>query len=243
MKIISWNVNSIRVRLDHFLCVTKKYSPDIFLLQETRVDDHAFPREYLDDIGYNIEIFGQKGRNGVAIFSKYPLEEVKTDFCEEARYIEALTGGIFVASIYVPNGQSLDSEQYYYKLDFIKDLKERFLQFKNEIFVAGGDYNVAPYKNDALNESAYAGIACSPPERDAIREIRDAGFYDVLADKGFTWWDYRAKSFSRNIGMRLDHFYLSPKANEIFGGGAVLKDIRALEKPSDHAPIICEINL
>jgi exodeoxyribonuclease-3 len=242
MKIISWNVNSIRARLGHFVHVAKKYNPDIFLLQETRVDDALFPRDFLDDLGYNMEIRGQKGRNGVAILSKYALEEVKTDFCEEARYMQTFTGGIFVVCVYVPNGQSVGSEQYYYKLDFLADLKDRFLDFKDEIFIAGGDFNVAPHPRDACDTS-YDGIACSLMEREAISKIPEAGFKDALEDKGYTWWDYRMASFKRNIGLRIDQFYLSPKAQGLFIDGTVLKDVRALEKASDHAPIVCEINL
>jgi exodeoxyribonuclease-3 len=241
MKIISWNVNSIRARIDHFRSVAKEYNPDIFLLQETRVEDSIFPADYLEDLGYNIAIKGQKGRNGVAIFSKHLLEDVKSDFCEEARYIEAFTGGIYVASIYVPNGQFIDSEQYRYKLDFLNDLVDRFLVFHDEIFVAGGDFNVTPYPSDSY-DIKNEGLLCSPRERNAIRQIREAGFKDALEDKGFTWWDYRHVAFKKNLGLRIDQFYLSPGAQNAFVDGDVLRDVRALPRPSDHAPIICEIN-
>ncbi|MDR2158114.1 MAG: endonuclease/exonuclease/phosphatase family protein, partial [Holosporaceae bacterium] len=134
MKIISWNVNSIRARIENFLEVAKQENPDIFLLQETRVDDPLFPMEYFEDLGYNVAIKGQKGRNGVAICSKHCLEEVRSDFSEEARYIEAFTGGVFVASIYVPNGQEVDAPQYFHKLDFLQNLKNKFLSFIGETF-------------------------------------------------------------------------------------------------------------
>lgn len=243
MKIVSWNVNSIRVRVDHLRFVVREYRPDIFLLQETRVDDSAFPLDVLDDLGYNISFRGEKARNGVAILSKYPIEEVQKDFCEEARYIEAFTAGVYVASVYVPNGRAVGAEHYFYKLDFLKDLRERFLRFSDELFVAGGDFNVAPYAQDACDpaSSNVGMLCCSPSEREAVKRLRDAGFSDPLPDKGFTWWDYRLNSFKRNVGMRIDQFYLSKKANELFFGGDVLKAARSLEKPSDHAPILCEL--
>jgi len=243
MKIISWNINSIRVRVEQLIAVAKEYNPDVILLQETRIEDSLFPLDYLDDLGYNVKCKGQKGRNGVAIFSKHLIEDVNSDFCEEARYIEAFTGGIYVASVYVPNGQSADSEQYYYKLDFLRDLKEKFLSFKDEIFIAGGDFNVAPSAVDSYDMRS-DGITCSPRERMAISQIREAGFKDALKDKGYTWWDYRhVTAFKKDLGLRIDHFYLSQKAHDIFVDGDVLRPIRALQKPSDHAPIICELRI
>ncbi|MDR3179592.1 MAG: endonuclease/exonuclease/phosphatase family protein [Holosporaceae bacterium] len=242
MKIISWNVNSIRARIDSVMTVIHKFSPDVLLLQETRVEDHAFPVEYFDDLGYNVALKGQKGRNGVAIFSKHMLEEVRGDFCSEARYLEAFTGGVFVASVYVPNGQMIGAEQYYHKLDFLRDLEKKFAAFQAEVFVAGGDFNVAPHAPDAPRPD-YDGIMCSEPERSLLKNIRDAGFRDILEQKGLTWWDYRRSSnFRQDVGFRLDHFYLSPKACGIFKNGEVLRFARELPRPSDHAPIICELN-
>lgn len=242
MKIISWNVNSVRTRLAHLEYVVHEYRPDVFLLQETRVDDRAFPRDLLEDLGYNVAFRGEKARNGVAILSKNYLEDVKMDFCEEARYIEAFTGGIYVASIYVPNGRAVGADHYFYKLDFLRNLEARLAQMQNEIFVVGGDFNVAPYAKDACEEiNCDELLCCSPKEREAVRCLRALGYTDPLSEKGFTWWDYRFGAFKRNIGLRIDQFYLSPKANELFLGGDVLKKVRALEKPSDHAPILCEI--
>jgi exodeoxyribonuclease-3 len=240
MKIISWNVNSIRARLESFLEVAKRENPDVFLLQETRVEDSSFPMEYFEDLGYNVAIKGQKGRNGVAIFSKHALEEVNFGFSEEARYIEAFTGGIFVASVYVPNGQEVDAPAYFYKLDFLRDLENKFLHFKNEIFVAGGDYNVAPYPRDIYIEG-YEGIAGSSREKEAVKRLREIGYKDPLEDGGFTWWSYRQRDFSKNNGFRIDQFYLSLKAQELFSDGKVLRYARELARPSDHAPILCEL--
>ncbi|MDR1551774.1 MAG: exodeoxyribonuclease III [Holosporaceae bacterium] len=240
MKIISWNVNSIRARVENFLEVAKRENPDIFLLQETRVEDQQFPSEYFDDLGYNAAVKGQKGRNGVAIFSKYPLEDISGDFSEEARYLEAFTGGIFVASIYVPNGQEVNAPQYFYKLDFLENLQQKFTNLKGEIFVAGGDYNVAPYPQDIYIEG-YDGITASQREREAVKCFRDIGYQDPLEDNGYTWWSYRQCGFKKNNGFRIDQFYLSPRAQKLFTGGSVLRYARELNRPSDHAPIACEL--
>ncbi len=242
MRIISWNVNSIRARMEGFLKAVKEYEPDIFLLQETRVEDASFPYEYIEDCGYNIAVKGQKGRNGVAIFSKHIIEEVDSSFCEEARYIEALTGGIFVASVYVPNGQEVGADAYYYKLDFLNDLKDKFASFKDEIFVVGGDFNVGPYPCD-IYIKGYDGIAGSEQERQAIAELRSVGYTDELEKDGYTWWSYRQRDFKKDNGFRLDHFYLSPKAHSLFTEGQVLRDVREYERPSDHAPILCELKI
>lgn len=246
MHIISWNVNSIRARIPNTIELIQKYNPDILLLQETRVEDSLFPFDAFDglyaNIGYNIKIKGQKGRNGVAIFSKYPLDDVQDDFCKEARYIQAFTGGIYVASVYVPNGQEIGVPQYYYKLEFLEQLLRKMLSLKNEIFVIGGDFNVAPYPCD-IYIKGYEGITASPAERNAIAQIRAADFKDVLEGKGHTWWSYRQRGFKPNNGFRIDQFYLSPKAQQIFIDGKVLTDIRTQTRPSDHAPIYCELNI
>jgi exodeoxyribonuclease-3 len=226
--------------MENFLEVARRENPDIFLLQETRIEDSQFPTAYFEDLGYNIVTKGQKGRNGVAIFSKYSLEEVDDSFSEEARYLEAFTGGIFVASIYVPNGQEVDAPQYFYKLDFLRNLGEKFLNLKGEIFIAGGDYNVAPYPQDIYIEG-YDGIAGSPREREAIKSLRDIGYRDPLEDQGFTWWSYRRHEFRNDDGFRIDQFYLSPRTQELFSGGSVLRYARSLDRPSDHAPIMCEL--
>lgn len=242
MKIVSWNANSIRVRLESFTKLAETYNPDIILLQETRVEDHQFPREAIEDCGYNLVIKGQKGRNGVAICSKHLIEEVSSDFCEEARYIEAFTGGVFVSSIYVPNGQEVGCSQYYYKLEFIDNLIQYLEKFKNETFVLGGDFNVGPYPQD-IYIKGYEGIAGSQPERDAIAKLRDAGYKDMLETNGYTWWSYRQRGFKKDNGFRLDHFYMNEHSQKLFKNGEVLLDIRLLNRPSDHAPIMCELDI
>lgn len=240
MRIISWNVNSIRARVENFSKVIDNYNPDIFLLQETRVEDSLFPQDFIEERGYNIAFKGQKGRNGVAICSKHILEEVSSDFCEEARYIEAFSGGVFISSVYVPNGQEVDTDAYYYKLDFLKQLKQKFQAYRDEVFVFGGDFNVGPYPCD-IYIKGYDGIAGSERERIAIEELRNIGYKDELENCGFTWWSYRQRGFKKDNGFRLDHFYLSHKAHQLYVNGGVLRDVREYERPSDHAPIFCEL--
>lgn len=242
MKIVSWNVNSIRARLESFSKLVEIHNPDVILLQETRVEDAMFPLEYIGNFGYNVAMKGQKGRNGVAICSKFGLEEVNSDFCEEARYIEAFTGGVFIASVYVPNGQEVDYPQYFYKLEFLKNLVSYLDKFKDEVFMMGGDYNVGPYPQDIYIKD-YDGITGSQRERDAIAEIRNAGFKDMLEKDGYTWWSYRQRGFKKNNGFRLDHFYMNEQSQSLFKMGKVLTNIRELDRPSDHAPIMCEINV
>lgn len=242
MKIISWNVNSIRARIENFLAMAAEYNPDVILLQETRVEDALFPFGQLDDLGYNMKVFGQKGRNGVAIFSKFPIDDEKRALSEEARYLQAFTGGIFIASVYVPNGQEVGVQQYFYKLDFLEKLREKMLSMRDEIFVVGGDFNVAPYPCD-IYIKGYEEITASPAEREAMAKIRALDYKDVLEKDGFTWWSYRQRGFKKNNGFRLDHFYLSPKAQELFVEGKVLTDVREQNHPSDHAPIYCELKL
>lgn len=242
MKIISWNVNSIRARIENFLDVAKKFNPDVFLLQETRVDDPQFPFDAFSSLGYNIAIKGQKGRNGVAIFSKFRIEDVEDDFCEEARFLHAFTGGIFVTCVYVPNGQEVGAPKYYYKLEFLEKLKNKMLHLKDEIYVVGGDFNVGPYPCD-IYIKGYDGIAGSELERRAIAEIRNAGFKDMLESGGYTWWSYRQRDFKLNNGFRLDHFYMPYKSQLLFLNGRVLNEVRGQEHPSDHAPIYCELKV
>lgn len=242
MKIVSWNVNSIRARLESFRVLSERYSPDVVLLQETRVEDASFPQDFIEDCGYNLAIKGQKGRNGVAICSKFLLEEISSDFSQEARYIESFTGGVFVSSVYVPNGQEVGYPQYFYKLEFLEQFIEYLQKFKNEKFILGGDFNVAPYPKD-IYIRGYDGITASPAERQAIAKLREIGFKDVLEDLGHTWWSYRQRGFKINNGFRLDHFYLNDTTMTLFKEGKVLADIRQLERPSDHAPIMCEISV
>lgn len=256
LLIASWNVNSIRARLEIVLGWVKNTNPDIVLLQETKVQSPEFPKEPFEDLGYNIVLFGQKTYNGVAILSKRPLEDVHMGLPHEgdsqsARYIEAVTGGIRVASVYVPNGQSKESSQFAYKLNFFHSLKshmETLLSY-DETLILGGDFNVTPSDFDVHNpELWHEQILCTTEERQAFQTLIHLGLHDAIRlihpkDPLYTWWDYRGASFQKNNGLRIDHFLVSPQAMDIIDSTGVDIDQRELTKTSDHAPIWISLRL
>ena len=252
MKIVTWNVNSVKSRLEHLTKYLRETSPDVVLLQELKCETDAFPRMEVEDCGYNLAIHGQKTYNGVAILSKFPLEDVLKNFDEtdeQARYIEAVTNGVRVASVYVPNGQEPNSDKFQYKMQFFEKLR---LHMKNtleydEKFVVGGDYNVAPEDIDVFDPKGMAGTTCfHPDEQIRFKAILNLGFTDAFRAKHqgvqkFSWWDYRAGAWQYNKGMRIDHFLLSPQAADVLKSSDVDSVPRGWEKPSDHAPVWVEL--
>ncbi len=255
MKIFTWNVNSVRTRLEQLIAWLQEAQPDVVLLQEIKVQTEAFPALFLEDLGYNIAVFGQKSYNGVAILSKSPLEDVKMGFpgqedLGQARYIEAVTQGVRVASVYVPNGQEVGSEKYAYKLQFLKDFEAytaSLLAFNEKIVVAG-DYNIAPHDSDVYDPEKFKNrILASPQERQAFWRLTNQGWVDAASVYGkaqgispeelYTWWDYRQGSWEQNRGLRIDHLLLSPQAADVLETVEVARDVRALQRPSDHAPV------
>jgi len=252
MKIATWNVNSIRSRLAVLLDWLREERPDIVLLQETKVEDAHFPREPLEDLGYNLGMWGQKTYNGVAILSRFPLEDLSTSLSpelQEARYIEAFTGGFRVASIYVPNGQEVGSPKYAVKEAFFKALQKRAQELLayDEALILGGDYNVAPGDADVWDPQAWRErILCSTPERQWFRSLVYLGLTDALdhvppdgdAKNPYTWWDYRQQGFARQHGLRIDHLLLSPLAADRLQNVQVGTFWRGVEKTSDHAPLV-----
>jgi len=257
MKIVTWNVNSVRMRLEHLLQWLKDTNPDVVLLQETKVVDEDFPKEALEDLGYNVVFHGQKSYNGVAILSKYPLEDVQCGLPEngadsQARYMEAVTNGVRVASIYVPNGESVGSEKFTYKLAFMDYFYAHIktLLSYEEPFVVGGDYNIAPTDSDLFDpDRRREKILASTPERESLRKVLNLGVSDALrichpahTPSGkdlYTWWDYRSGGWQKNEGFRIDHLLLSPQAADRLDNAGVDKHMRALDKASDHAPTWC----
>lgn len=260
MKIASWNVNSIKARIPLVEAWLKSHQPDILLLQELKCTEETFPFEPFEDLGYNVIVFGQKSYNGVAIFSKMPLEDVRKGFLgfedDQARYIEAFAGGIRVASLYVPNGMEVGSDKYAYKLAFMAALEKHMgeLLILGEPLVIGGDYNIAPYPEDAHTPNLLRGerILCSQAEVASLRRLLNLGTIDALralypADTApgknlFTWWDYRNSSYEQDKGFRIDHFLLSPQAADRLEEGGIDTAQRALEKTSDHAPIWIQLS-
>lgn len=260
MKIATWNVNSIKSRLHQLLPWLRECAPDVVLLQELKCQDDAFPRMEIEDLGYNLAIAGQKTYNGVAILSKHPIEDISrglpgNEADEASRYIEGVIsfkgGAVRVASVYVPNGQSPDSEKFPYKLGFLDHLvaHAKTLLSYQEMLVIGGDYNIAPYDIDVHNPKAWEGqVLCHPEERKRLRTMLNFGLCDAFralhpTDNSYSWWDYRAASFEQNAGVRIDHLLLSPQATDVLTGCVIQRDLRGQERPSDHVPVLCELKL
>ncbi|PIR31742.1 MAG: exodeoxyribonuclease III [Alphaproteobacteria bacterium CG11_big_fil_rev_8_21_14_0_20_44_7] len=254
MKIVTWNVNSVKSRLEHLQRYLKESSPDVVLLQELKCINENFPAMEIEDLGYNLAINGQKTYNGVAILSKSPIEDVVTtlpgdDSDEQARYIEAVIGDIRVASVYVPNGQSPDSDKFQYKMQFYDRLRahiENLLEY-NEKMVIGADYNVAPKDIDVYDPSGLRGSVCFHPDEQAkFRSLEYLGLTEAFRTlhpqtQKFSWWDYRAGAFQHGKGMRIDHLLLSPQAADKLVACDIDIEPRTWEKPSDHAPVWCEV--
>lgn len=257
MKIATWNVNSINARLETVLAWFREASPDVAALQEIKCVDEKFPSEAFEDLGYNVAVHGQKTYNGVALLSKYPIEDVvrglpgdETD--EQARYIEALIGSprpVRVAGIYLPNGNPVASEKFPYKLGWFRRLTDRAkaLLALEEPLALIGDYNVIPEPEDCYNPAAWAGDALFQPEsRQALRSLIHLGFTDALAAKSpdphaYTFWDYQAGAWPRDHGIRIDHILLSPQAADRLVACGAEREVRGGDKPSDHVPVVAEL--
>jgi exodeoxyribonuclease-3 len=256
MQIATWNVNSVKARLDAILEWFKDARPDIACLQELKCEDQAFPKQAFEDLGYNVLTHGQKTYNGVAIISKVAGEDVRrglpgNEGDPQARYIEALfVSGprtVRVASIYAPNGNPPGSDKFTYKLRWMEHLTDhaRTLLRLEEPVVLAGDYNVIPTRLDARQPEAWAGDALFLPEsRARFRCLVNLGFTDAIrqalgaAPDLYTFWDYQAGAWQKNNGIRIDHLLLSPQAADLLGEARIDRDVRARDKPSDHVPVV-----
>lgn len=254
VSIVTWNVNSIKARLEEVVSYLREHPLDILCLQELKTIDEAFPYEAFAELHYNVLVHGQKTYNGVAICSKFPLELVTksldgNDDDEQARYIEAVVSlphhALRVASVYVPNGQEVGSDKFHYKLKFLKRLThhiETLLSYEEAVIIAG-DYNIAPYPIDVFDPKSLKDTVCfHPDEQKYFRQWLGMGYYDAFrihhADKQqFSWWDYRGSSFEYNKGMRIDHLLLSPEAVQCLKECKIDATPRARLKASDHAPV------
>ncbi|MEN6585861.1 MAG: exodeoxyribonuclease III [Sulfuricella sp.] len=254
MKIVTWNVNSLKVRLPQVLDWLKVHQPDALCLQELKLEDQNFPRAEIEAAGYQVVFSGQKTYNGVAILSREPAQNVSTGIPgyadEQKRVLAATLNGVRIVCVYVPNGQSVDSDKYQYKLQWLEALtawlKDELTRHPKLALL--GDYNIAPEDRDVHDPKAWEGqVLCSAPEREAFRKLLQIGLQDSFrlfpqAEGTFTWWDYRMNAFRRKLGLRIDHILLSDALAPVCTSCSVDIEPRKLERPSDHAPVIAEIS-
>jgi exodeoxyribonuclease-3 len=260
MRIATWNVNSVRLRVEAILAWLKERNPDVLCLQEIKCVDEAFPREAFEQAGYNAAVHGQKGFNGVALLSKLPFEDVTPrlqgdESDVQARFLEAVIstkGGVMrVVSLYLPNGNPPATEKYDYKIKWM----DRFIRFSHERLkleeplVLCGDFNVIPAPADAKNPAAWTGDALFLPQtREKFRTFGNLGLTDALravsdSDQLFTFWDYQAGAWQRDNGIRIDHIMLSPPAADRLIDAGIDRHVRGWEKPSDHVPVYVDLDI
>ena len=263
MKIATWNVNSVKARLPNLIEWLQREVPDIVCLQELKCVTDAFPYADIEHLGYNIEVFGQKTYNGVALLSRMPIEDISFGLPnfedEQSRYIEGVistaSGSLRIASLYLPNGNPVEGgmgKKYTYKLDWMRGLKkhvEKLLTYE-EAFVLSGDYNVIPSERDVYNPQLWQEDALFCMEiRKIFREIVHLGLVDAVSSltctnsDTYTFWDYQGGSWAKNKGIRIDHHLLSPLAANLISGYSIDKYTRSWDRPSDHVPVSVILNM
>jgi exodeoxyribonuclease III len=254
MKIATWNVNSLKARLPNVLAWLEINRPDVVCLQEIKTEAASFPELELRGLGYHLEVLGQKSYNGVALLSRLPATEVLRGLPgdtgdEQARYIEAMIGGVRIASIYLPNGNPVGTDKYPYKLAWMDRLREhaRGLLAAEIPFVLAGDYNVCPTDDDVYDPIGWREDAlCRPESRARFRALLHLGLTDAFRalhpePNRYTFWDYQAGRWYRDEGLRIDHFLLSPQTIDRLIACDVDREPRGREKASDHTVVWCEI--
>lgn len=253
LKLASWNVNSLNVRLEQVLAWLDASQVDILALQETKMTDDKFPAEAFRQQGYHVVYAGQKTYNGVALISKHPIEDVVTDIPDwvdpQRRILAATIAGIRVINLYVPNGAAVDSDKYEYKLSWLlhvtRFIEQQLVDYPSLAVV--GDFNIAPDDRDVHDPVEWQGcVLVSPLERQALASLLALGLHDsfrnVTQEEAlFSWWDYRAAGFRRNRGLRIDLILLSNALNARCSMSAIDKEPRRSERPSDHAPVWVEL--
>lgn len=255
-KVITWNVNSVNARLERVLGVLKRHQPDVLSLQELKCVEDKFPLQSIKDLGYECAIFGQKTYNGVAIISKHPIKLIHKGFQDgveddAARFITARIKNISLMSAYIPNGQEVGSEKYNYKLKWLKRLRTyldtHFSDEKDLLLM--GDFNVAPEEMDVHDPEKWIGkVLFSKKEKLALKEIIEFGLVDLFRQKHpepgyYTWWDYRAGAFPRNNGLRIDFIFATKQISQKCTSCHIDREERKGEKPSDHAPVVAELEI
>lgn len=252
-KIATWNVNSINVRLPHVLKWLETSPVDVLALQEIKTENDKFPLSYFENLGYHVISNGQKTYNGVAIISKHPINATSFSLPhlldEQKRVLVATIGNIRIINFYIPNGESLQSEKFQYKITWLKAatqmLQTEIENFKNIIVL--GDFNIAPQDEDVHDPKLWQGhVLCSDIERQFFQEWLALGFFDTFRlfeqePRCFSWWDYRMASFRRNLGLRIDHILASNFLKQHCQACWIDKTPRAWERPSDHTPVILEL--
>jgi exodeoxyribonuclease-3 len=260
LEIATWNINGVKARLETALKWLQEAQPDIACLQEIKSVDENFPRAPFEDLGYNLETHGQKGFNGVALLSKKPFDEVNRglpgdDNDEQARFIEGVfstdRGALRVASLYLPNGNPVESEKYPYKLAWMQRLHDwavSRLQLEEPLIMAG-DYNVIPEARDCHSPAGWWGDALYRPEtRSAFQRFANLGLTDAFRavndeEEAYSFWDYQAGAWPQNHGIRIDHLMMSPEAADLLQSCRIDRHTRDWQKPSDHVPVIATIAL
>jgi exodeoxyribonuclease III len=252
VKIATWNVNSLRVRLDHVRSWLATAEPDVLALQETKVKDEDFPVTELESLGYHCAFSGQPGYNGVALITRAPLSDVATDLKgldgTQRRVLSARLGALRIVNLYVPNGERVDSDKYEFKLDWLAAMREYLSEMlsREEHVLVLGDFNIAPSDEDVRDPRAWEGkVLCSTAERAGLEAILALGFIDTfrLFDqpaRSYSWWDYRAGGFRRNMGLRIDLILASTAFSKMCRRCSIDSAPRGWERPSDHAPVVAE---
>jgi len=264
LLIATWNVNSIRTRLSQIIDWINQVNPDVLCLQETKVVDNSFPIEPFEKLGYSVEVYGQKSYNGVAIISKIKAENVKKGFygfnnsnqnieifLDQKRLISAFINGIKVINVYVPNGSSLESNKFEYKINWLNHLASLLDEHekKGELICLMGDFNVAPSNLDIHDPNKYeGGIMASELERNALNNVLKERLIDSfrIFEKNtghWSWWDYRNNAYELNKGWRIDHIYISKELSSKLKSCVIDSSPRENLRPSDHAPVMIELDL
>lgn len=257
MRIVTWNVNSLRARLDRVEEWVREVQPDVLCMQETKLADDAFPALTFEALGYQSAHYGQGQWNGVAILSRVGLDDVVTNFAEgidpdpDARIITATCSGVRVSSCYVPNGRSLDDDHYTYKLSWLDRLLEHLRADSDPAgaVVVAGDFNIAPEDRDVFDVAKFQDAThVSRPERDRLAAVQSWGLHDLFraqhpdADRVYSWWDYRAGDFHQGRGLRIDLVLGSSSVADRCTWSAIDRNARKGKGPSDHAPVMVDLS-
>ena len=255
LKVASWNVNSLNVRLPHVLAWCEEARPDILALQETKLTDDRFPVDELMEAGYHSVYSGQKTYNGVAVLSREPATDMVTDIDglddPQRRILAATIGDLRIIDLYVVNGSEVGSEKFAYKLHWLEQVT-RWVEAEAQRFdklIVLGDFNIAPDDRDVHDPDSWREkILCSTPEREALQRIFDLGLSDTFRlfeqeEKTWSWWDYRMAAFRRNMGLRIDLVLASAAMADICSAAYIDKEPRRQDRPSDHTPVIAEFDL